>query len=171
MIIELTKLSDERHRLAVSRPGGAHEAAELETRSFLLHDLVHYAVEAEAGITDGFWGLLAEGHTLSELSNRTMTVPLSMGLALAERLVGPMQSVWNGRLDVNLYVEQACTAAPDLVNAAFVARVRERLRGLWGEWRATPYRGTMELPWPPRTSAFEFRPAGRNATPSHQTRQ
>lgn len=58
----------------------------------------HYAVEAEAKIDDGFWGLLARGTTLAELSDRTMENPISPGLVLAERLVGPMQSVWNERL-------------------------------------------------------------------------
>lgn len=148
MLIELTKLTDERHRLAVSRPRMPIEEVELETRSYLLHDLVHYAVETEAGISDGFWGLLCEGHTLKELADREMKVPLSMGLALAERLVGPMQSVWHGRLDVTLYVANARMAAPDLVTPEFVDRVRGRLRSLWGHWRATPWRGTMELPWP-----------------------
>lgn len=149
MRIVLTRLTDARHRLEIRRPGGAAESVELETRSFLLHDLVHYAVEAEAGIDDGFWGLLARGTTLAALSDRTMKDPPSAGLALAETLVGPMQSVWNGRLDAALYVENIRPAAPGIVDAAFVDRVRGRLRALSGRWRATPFHGAMELGWPP----------------------
>jgi hypothetical protein len=147
MRILLTKLTDERHRLAIERSDGTGESVELETRSLLLHDLVHYAVEAEAKIADGFWGLLARGTTLRELSG-TMTdpaTPTTPGLVLAEKLVGPMQSVWNGRYDPALYMEHARAHVDD----GFVERVRERLRRLVGRWRATRFGMTMELPWPP----------------------
>jgi hypothetical protein len=147
--IALTKLTDARHRLEIVRADGAAESVELETRSFLLHDLVHYAVEAEARIDDGVWGTLAGGVTLEDLARRGMDAPASPGIALAERLVGPMQSLWQGRLDPALYVEQGRGLAPEIVNEAFVERVRARLRALWGHWRATPIRGVMELPWPP----------------------
>ena len=150
MRIELTKLSNERHRLDVVRDDGSRDGAELESRSLLLHDLVHYAVEAEAGITDGFWGLLAAGHDLRALSEATMDAPLGPGIALAEHLVGPMQSLWNGRLDEARYLEMGARIAPDIVDASFVARTRERLRQLQGHWRATAYRQRMPLEWPPR---------------------
>jgi hypothetical protein len=143
--ILLTKLSDDRHRLAIERDDASTESVELETRSFLLHDLVHYAVEAEAKIDDGFWGLLARGTTLAELSDRTMATPISPGIALAEKLVGPMQSVWNDRLAPELYMEHA----RGLVDDGFVDRVRERLRRLTGHWRSVPVRQVMELTWPP----------------------
>ena len=150
MRIAITKLTSDRHRLAIRRDDGTEEAEELETRSFLLRDLVHYAVEAEAGIEDGFWGLLARGTTMAELSDRTRVFPYGEGIGLAEGLVGPMQSVWHGRLEIARYVENARPLAPALVDEAFVARVLSRLRGLWGHWRATPFRQAMELTWPPR---------------------
>jgi hypothetical protein len=151
MRIELTKVTDDLHRLAIHRDDGTTETALLETRSFLLHDLVHYAVEAEAGIADGFWGLLSTGTPMARLSDRTtpMGEGLGPGIALAERLTGPMQSVWHGRLDPELYVEHGERAAPGIVDLAFVERVRARLRRLWGHWRATPFRSVMELRWPP----------------------
>jgi hypothetical protein len=146
MRIGFRKVTDERHVLSIHRDDGTSESVELETRSFLLHDLVHYAVEAEAGITDGFWGLLANGTTLAQLSERTMATPLSPGIVLAEKLVGPMQSVWNGRLDPALYEEHT----RGLVADDFVERVRARLRRLSGHWRGTPVRAEMEIEWPPR---------------------
>jgi hypothetical protein len=145
MRIGFRKLTDERHVLSIRRDDGTSESVELETRSFLLHDLVHYAVEAEACIEDGFWGLLASGTTLGELKERAMGTALSPGLTRAESLVGPMQSVWNGRLSPALYVEQAGGA----IDGAFIERVRERLRALTGHWRGTPFRTEMEIEWPP----------------------
>ncbi len=146
MRIRLTRLSNDRHRLAVERPDGSWAEQELETRSVLLHDLVHLAVEAEAGLTDGFWGRLASGADFEELK-RAAADPGESGLPLAEALVGPMQAVWHGRLDPDRYVEHARRAAP-FVDGAFVERVRARLRRLWGHWQGTPFHQTMELEWP-----------------------
>lgn len=145
--IEIKKLSNERHLLWLRRADSSTEQVELETRSYLLHDLVHWAVEAESSIEDGFWGLLAQGVTLEALADRTMAAPLSPGLALAERLVGPFQSLYNGRLAASLYVEQARGAAP-FVDGAWVERVSERLRRLTGAWRAVTFSQALALSWP-----------------------
>lgn len=147
MRILLTRLNDARHRLRVVRDDGSTLERELETRSVLLHDLVHYAVEAEAGLEDGFWGSLARGADFDELVMEAAG-PSSPSLILVEALVGPMQAVWNERLAPERYVAQARRAAP-FVDLAFVERVRERIRRLWGHWRGTPFHATMELVWPP----------------------
>lgn len=149
MQIALLRETDDRHVLAVRRADGTRERVALATRSFLLHDLVHLAVEAEAAIPDGFWGLLARGVTLTELSDRTGGTFLSAGLARAERIVGPTQSLWHGRLDETLYREQL----PPELGPEFVDRVRARLRSLWGAWRATPFGGALLLRWPDLTDA------------------
>jgi len=151
MRISFTKLSDQRHRMSIVRDDGTAESCELETRSFLLHDLVHHAVETEAPIDDGFWGLLARGTTLEELADRERPAPLSPGIVVAEGLVGPMQSVYHGRLPVDLYLENAKNTGGLVIDAAFVERVLARLRRLWGAWRATPFRGSLELDWPARS--------------------
>jgi hypothetical protein len=146
--ILLYKLDDRRHRLVLRRSDASSEAVELETRSFLLHDLVHWAVEAESGISDGFWGLLASGTSLDALAERTMAQPISPGLALAERLVGPFQALYHGRLARERYVEQAQSAAP-FVDDGWVERVLARLRQVTGAWRAVPFSQALELAWPP----------------------
>ena len=138
MKITFTRLTDDRHRLTIVRDDGSSEHGELETRSFLLHDLTHYALEAEAKMDRGVWGTRARG-PLPETPTPE--------IALAERLTAPMQSVWQGRLDPDLYVEQAKGIAP-FVDADFVARVCERLRKLMGHWKATPFRADMVLDWP-----------------------
>ena len=47
------------------------------------------AMLAEAGIDDGFWGLLARGTSLGELDDRMRPSPISPGMMVAEGLVGP----------------------------------------------------------------------------------
>ncbi len=154
MQAQITKCSQARHLLCLVRRGApephAADQMELETRSLLLHDMVHYAVEAEGPIALGFWGTLEQGARLAELWGHTGEHAQSAELALAETLVGPMQSVVNDRLTAERYVEIAQRAgAPFPIDAAWVARVRERVRKLMGAWAATPYGARLILPWPP----------------------
>ena len=105
MRIVWTKLTGERHAFEVIRDDGSRDRAELETRSLLLHDLVHYAVEAEAGLQHAFYGKLAAGTELAELGAGPFP-PDDTELALAEALTGPMQSVFRGHTTRERYVEQ-----------------------------------------------------------------
>jgi hypothetical protein len=146
--VAFVRLSDKVHRFEVTRGDGTREAIELETRSYLVHDWVHYAVEAEVPIEDGFYGLLERGTALATLNDRERLEPLSPGLAVAEALVGPMQSLVGGRLAPELFREQCEQRFPGLCEAGFVERVLERLRRLKGRWAATPFCGRMELEWP-----------------------
>lgn len=153
MRIAFTPLTSDRHRLAVRRDDGTVDSVELETRSLLLHDLVHLAVESEAGLDAGFWGLVAAGAPLdglrieSDAMNAADPPADRAQLVLAERLVGPMQAVWLGRLPDARYLELAA-GATDRVDATFVSRVRARLRSLHGHWKATRHGTAMEITWP-----------------------
>ncbi|MDH5672644.1 MAG: hypothetical protein OEZ06_10875 [Myxococcales bacterium] len=148
MRVLFTKIADARHRVQVLREDGFSETVELETRSFLLHDLAHYAVEAEARLERGFYGLLAAGVSLERLNDRDQE-PVDEQLMLAERLAAPMQSVFRQRLSRERYLQQAQGLGVDFVCEAFVDAVLERLRHLTGHWKATPYRAPMQLDWPP----------------------
>lgn len=148
MEVRFTRLSNNRHRLEVVRPDRSGEQRELETRSLLLHDLVHFAVEAEAKIADGFWGSVADGARFAELTPGPEGFGDRTGLALAEALVGPMQSVWHQRMTPDHYISRVQQTAP-FVDEDFVAAVLERIRRLWGRWRGTPFHQTMVLSWPP----------------------
>jgi len=148
VLVTFTKLSSERHRFGVVRADGSREALELESRSYLLHDWAHLAVEAELPIEDGFYCQLARGTALAVLNDHSRPFPSSGGLAVAEALVGPMQSLHAGRLAVPAYLALVNERHPGLVDGELVERVRERLRRLEGHWKATPYAGDMTLVWP-----------------------
>ncbi len=51
--------------------------------------------------------------------------------------------------------------APDLVDAAFVARLFERLRRVTGQWQTTPFHVPMTLWWPSQHSDVPEPPDGR----------
>src|SRR5690349_17229580 len=92
MRILLTKLSDERHTLEVVRADGTRERVELVSRELLFHDLLHYAVESCLSTEAGFWGALACGKSMADLSDRTgaRMQDLAGPIAGVEVIVGMM---------------------------------------------------------------------------------
>jgi hypothetical protein len=151
MRIVFRKVSDERHSLDIVRDGGRSESVECETRSYLAHDLLHYAVEIEAGVGSGFWGRLAAGSTLAEMNDRTKAMDSEM--AGIEQVVGALSGTIKKRSPAETVAGMTGFAAslgatlPDWLTETFVVAVQERMRELLGRWKATPYGGTFELDW------------------------
>ncbi|MFL5306311.1 MAG: hypothetical protein ACJ8F1_13920 [Polyangia bacterium] len=155
MRIELRKISDQQHELVLIRDGGLREALTCDTRSTLVHDLLHYAAEQEAGVQSGFWGTLASGRTLADMNDRTGAAlgAAHPGVMAIERIVGPLSAATKGAAPEELasrlraYLAETGEAAPQWLTPAFVAAVQERLRQLLGAWRAVPYGQTLHLAW------------------------
>jgi hypothetical protein len=157
MRILLTRLTNERHVLEIVRDDGSRDRAELETKSLWLHDFLHLAVEAEAGLQDGFWGSLAAGKTFAEMNDRTGEgmKDYSGSMLVIEMLVGALSGALKGvpldALVANIrdYFVSIARAGdfPTWLTADFVDRVQERVRKLVGHWNATPFGEAMELEW------------------------
>jgi hypothetical protein len=156
MRIRFTKITGERHELEVLRDDGSGEAVACETRSYLMHDLLHYAVESEAKIAHGFWGLLARGKTLAEMNDRTgkAMAAEAPGLLAIEQVVGALSDLTKGRpahevVDaIRRYEVALGQEAPAWLTEELIVRVQQRMKALAGHWKATRHRTTMELPWP-----------------------
>lgn len=158
LLLRFTKLSDQRHSLAYVRSDGTGETSELETRSFLVHDFVHYAVETEAGLKHSFYGLLDAGHNYSELNAKDEAQGATVirdEVGMTEGVVGPLQTLLTKGADPETFLELFAMnleaqgqSLPPYLDTAFVARVAERFRRLQGAWKATRYGGTLELRFP-----------------------
>ena len=156
LVLSFTKLSDDRHRFAYRREDGTGEAIEMETRSLLTHDLVHYAVESEAGLKGSFYGVLARIGGYQELSVNGGAA-LGGEIAITEIVVGVLQGTLDrDELDATAFLAQLAEylelmdyRPPRWLTPAFVAAVRERMRQLTGRWKATPFGQTMELEFSP----------------------
>lgn len=152
MRIRFKKLSDERHELGISRDLTSWETAACETRSYLTHDLLHYAVEVQAGVEAGFWGRLAAGATLAEMNDRTRA--LSGEMAAIEQVVGALTTSVKGRSAAEVaagmkrFATSLGTTMPSWLTEEFVLAVQERMRQLLGRWKATPRGAALDLPWP-----------------------
>jgi hypothetical protein len=155
MRILFRKISDERHALRIVRAGGLRDEIDCETRSTLVHDLLHYAVETEAKLATGFWGNLAGGLTLAQMNDRT-GAPLGAGaadMAAIEQIVGALSGAVKGRSAAEMvsgmrrFAASLGTTMPDWLTETFIEAVQDRMRRLLGRWRATPFGATMDLDW------------------------
>lgn len=143
--ITLSKLNPQRHRMDIFRADATIDGVELETRSFLLHDLMHFAIERALGLQNGFYGLLAMGHDLMDVRQPELLSETERAcLHTADALVEPMLSVWQRQLSVTDYVTQL--SAPGL-DAVFVSEVQAHVRSLLDTWRRLPYGDGMSLLW------------------------
>ena len=142
MKVTFSKLSDRRHAVLVERTDGTTESVDLDSRSFLRHDLAHFAVELELGLTAGVWGSVAAGGSLAGdgLDGADM--------ALAETVSGPMQTMMRTRARPDEIHNVLQGVAPAIASTELAERLHERMRSLEGHWNATAYGGQMVLTWP-----------------------
>jgi hypothetical protein len=159
LTLRFTRVSPTHHRFEYRRADGTGEAVEMETRGLLLHDLLHYAVESEAGLCGSFYGILGKIGGYEELSVAGGAA-LGGEVAITERLAGALTGALKREdLDDAAFVAQATEfldiydeRAPRWFTPAFMAAVRERTRQLLGRWKATPFGETLELEFPPSLS-------------------
>jgi len=157
LTLRFTRISPEKHRFEYRKPNGEGETIELETRSTLYHDLLHYAVETEAGLQGSFYGLLAKVGGYAEL---VVSGGGALGgeVAITEALVGALTGAFKAEgFDRDAFIGEFADhivlldmRSPRWLTPEFVAAVRERMRQLEGRWRATPFGDTMELGFPLR---------------------
>lgn len=147
--IRLTRLSNDRHRLEAIRPNGEVEMLELETRSGLVHDLVHFALESEAGLKNSFYGQLARGVGYDSMASSGPDTPEGVK---TEMVVGVLQGPIKGEVDPAAFVENLRTIwaslgrePPDWLTPDVIAGAVRRFRAIYGRWRATPFGETLEL--------------------------
>lgn len=142
MQIVFTKISDEQHSVCVQRKDGSEESAVLNTRSFLRHDLAHFAVEHELPLKKGYWGSVASG---CSLAGGDMGGP---ELGVAESLAGPVQTLMRLDAEIEKYLYVLEHVLEEKASMDLAQRIQERGRKLQGHWKGTHYRAEMILQWP-----------------------
>lgn len=144
MEIRIFKASNEKHRLEVSLDNGIMQSRDLETRSFLAHDFAHFALESVAGIQEGFWGSLATGKNLeAAYSSGEFTVSIEV-----ERAAALLQSSFGDKISKDFATTEILKLSSAQFSTEIIERAYVRLRALHGQWRSTPFGGTMKLRWP-----------------------
>ena len=150
LTIRLTRISSTEHRFEYERADGTGEALDLVTREFLRHDMVHFAVETEARLRGSFYGLLDKIGGYAELTLEGAA--LGGEAQITEMIVGPLQNALAPDGAATDIAERIVTFMRDMglipprwLTGAFIDAVRERVRRLEGEWKATPFGEAMTL--------------------------
>ena len=154
MKIIFEKISDKEHKLSIIRRDGSSESILCESRSYLNHDLTHFALETEAGLSNGFWGRVADGQQLTSNDDGIdLLQPQQQKIRQIEAVVGVLhnlsQEPESGAILQNLHMQGDGLGwqIPQWLNEDLIDRVRERLRRLKGHWQATAYGRSMTLTW------------------------
>ena len=155
MVIRLHKISPHRHLLEVVGEGGSKR--ELDTRSFLRHDLMHWCIEQRGGIDRALFGALGRGEPLGAMSMppgdaSAVTPSHATEMLVTEMLVGMMQGAELRNADPDEFVVTAREwfalqgqPAPPFLDAAFVRSVLADYRRLHGQWSSLRIGGVLEL--------------------------
>ena len=173
MDVEFTRRSDARVVVKVERDDGAI----LETSSpgghdRLPHDLIHYVVERELGIDDGFWARLAAGVTYKNFRvvappvakrspsspRRARRSPLKRkGVLEAEVLVGIFHDIWDGTAErewgsVRAFLDTIWSprtrSRADELDDATIRRVCRALDETEAAWRRVGAGESLRVSWP-----------------------
>jgi hypothetical protein len=123
-------------------------------RFFPLHDLTHFAVEAELEYTQGFFGLVAEGWDITdfgrpwprgELPPQALLAELVVGFLDGERASGTTWSIHDLRAGMAGYAAQSGRSIDLGLRETDLDRIRERRGQLFAQWAALGPGETLEL--------------------------
>jgi len=121
---------------------------------FPLHDLTHYAVETELGISDAFFGLVAQGWSIEETGQRGVAARLPGDALFVENIVGTLDAErassarWTAEEfneNIARHAAKGDRPVPRALTDAELARIRKRRAELFTLWRELPAGETLVL--------------------------
>lgn len=166
MRIEITKGQRE-DRIVIRRADGSVDETAFPKKGTVPHDAVHWWVERELGLRQGFWGMVAGGlhpeaiadiaKAAGHASAKRAQVPDAaiVQLLQAERLVECFEAdLWSpggAVADLVAMGDTACGTSyvpvPEAFDPVAAERIRLRLAGFAAEWIAAPQGHVAVLEW------------------------
>lgn len=156
LIAEKLGKADKLDRLHYVRADGSSTQCVMPRQGTLPHDLIHYVVETQLRVHEGFTGLIAQG------AEASMATQVSHGLAekmagteavQVEAIVEALQTqLWAGRFSMDDFLEGVRTACLvrgqppypfDGIDAE--ALLFDQVLELNSAWAAVPFHGSMTL--------------------------
>ncbi|MFO1011141.1 MAG: hypothetical protein U1F29_13845 [Planctomycetota bacterium] len=151
--IELKKGRGGPDSLACVRADGSRTWERVQA-AIALHDLVHFVVEREFRWTDGFYGLVASGWSITDFYDKEKARTLPPGALRAEHMVAFFWRELGGQEEPGLADFHAAIDAQNAKEPALalphptqaqVERVRREVRDLASRWRAVAAGKTLAL--------------------------
>ena len=144
MKIEIKKATNHRCEYTITRDDKSVERITLDTKTYLVHDICHYAVEKNLKYSKGFWGMLSDGYSFSELFGKKN--PNTTELRFIEQIVGPVQSVFLGNIpkqDFDLFVKHLdLTLTEDILHACLT-----EIETILKQWEQLSIGQRLTLEW------------------------
>jgi hypothetical protein len=128
------------------------------------HDLSHFAVETVLGLSQGFYGLLADGWDIADTTGKGMRGKLSDASLLAEHIVGLLERERSGGAEP--LPAAAFNAALERMMGSPLKRtfsdlqlnaVRKRIAALHRQWAATPPDWALDLTFDRSEPGFQWK--------------
>ena len=155
--VQMTKRPDGSGVLRCTRADGSVTWQKQNARHapfFALHDLTHFAVESALELPRGFFGLIAEGWDMDDLTGKGTRGPLPAEAAEVEYIVGAFDTERAGATILTpkefnefaaIHAASSGREAPRRLTQEEMARVRARRGELFSRWNALPAGETIEL--------------------------
>jgi hypothetical protein len=139
-----------RHRLQCVRADGSITQAAAGP-DLPHHDLAHYVAERVLNMRAGFFGAIANGRTIDELSDPAVIRTLPPEAWDAEIVARTLQGTDNGTVREEDFIASVGLerGAPlQGLSSEAVVRMQREFRELLARWHAVPEGDALELPWP-----------------------
>ena len=141
-----------RNQLVCIRDNGSTEISGLGP-ALPFHDIAHFVVEQQLGFQHGFYGNIAAGYTVLQLSDKNVISTLPPESLAAEILTRALQSVYGGAVTAEQYKElvQQEFAQWSLEFAIpgthSLERMLSRYEELIRQWNSLENGQSLELEW------------------------
>jgi len=156
LIAEKHSKTDKLDRLRYMREDGSSTECSMPRQGTLPHDLIHYVIESQLQLKNGFTGLIAQG------AEAAFATQLAHGLAekmagteaiQVEAMVESLQTqLWAGKFSRDDFVEGVRTSCAgrdkptlDLDGVDVQSLLFEKALTLNSEWAKVPYYGALTL--------------------------
>ena len=153
MEIEIKKTTNYQCEYTVTREDKSVEIITLETKTYLVHDICHYAVEKNLKYSKGFWGMLSKGHSFNELFGKDN--PMTTELRFIEQIVGPVQSSYLGYIpkqDFEQFVKHLNFTMPESVLNSCLTEIESILKN----WTQLSTGQQLRLKWELQTENEKY---------------
>ena len=144
MKIQITKKTAYQCEYAITRRDKSVEVISLETKTYFVHDICHYVVEKNLKYSNGFWGMLSQGHSFNELFGKDN--PKTAELRFIEQIVGPVQSVHCGYIPEQNF-EEHIRHLDFKIAANILSDCLTEIDSLIENWRQLPIGQQLTLEW------------------------
>jgi len=149
MKISLTKHESRPHTLLCLRDDGSRTWFTSANNSgyFVEHDIAHYVVESELGLSDSFYGMVSMGRDLNDFGNPE-SGPISVEAENTEHLVALLQHDRRTPVSYGEYVDalsSMCKADCPAVTESDFQNMRANLARLMDAWRGLKPEEVLEV--------------------------